>query len=84
MLEEKFDFLKDFDYVILSYEEGIKKPELLKKVLEKTDYQPGEILLLDDGEEIIKEASKMGFKTILCENADKIEEYLTKLDIPRN
>jgi len=81
VLDERFNFIKNFDFVVLSYEYGIQKPELLKKVIEISRYKPQEILVIDDGETIINEANKMGFKTILCENADKIEDYLHKLDL---
>lgn len=81
VLDERFGFLKDFDYIVLSYEYGILKPKLLEKVVEKTKFKPEEIVVVDDGEEIIEEAKRMGFKAILCENPDIIEDYLREVDI---
>jgi HAD superfamily hydrolase (TIGR01509 family) len=81
VLDERFDFLKDFDYIILSYEYGMLKPKLLEKVVEKTKFEPAEIVVIDDGKEIIEEAKRMGFKTILCENPDMIEDYLREVGI---
>ena len=81
VLNERFDFLKDFDFVVLSYKHGITKPKLLEKVLEKTHFKPEEIVVIDDGKEIIQEAGKRGFKTILCEDPHKTDFYLKKLGI---
>jgi HAD superfamily hydrolase (TIGR01509 family) len=81
VLNQRFGFLKDFDYVILSYEHGILKPELFEKAPEKTGFKPEEIAILDDGKEIIEEAGNMGFMAIFCEDQDRIEEYLEKIGI---
>jgi len=76
ILEEKYNFLKDFDFVVLSYNYGILKPQLLEKVVEKTGFRPEEILVIDDGKMVIDGAKRMRFKTILCENPDNLEKYL--------
>lgn len=119
-LEEKFHFLKEFDYYFLSYEHHMLKPELFEKVFEqinmnskigsknkmdkKTDnpnnkrvndklnninnginviinknnnyITKDEILIIDDVKRIIDAAKQMGFKTILCEDASKIEKEI--------
>ncbi|HLD04642.1 MAG TPA: HAD-IA family hydrolase [Candidatus Nanoarchaeia archaeon] len=76
MLDERFDFLKDFDDIILSYEYEMLKPSLLKKVPEKTSLKPEEIVVIDDSNKNIEGAKQLGFQTILCEDLDKVEEYL--------
>ncbi len=76
LLEKRFKFQKDFDYVILSYKYGMLKPELLEKVVEETKMEPGEIVIIDDGEETIKAAKELGYKTILCKDPDMLEEYI--------
>ncbi len=76
VLEKKFNFQKDFDYVILSYKYGMLKPELLEKVVEETKMEPGEIVVIDDGEDTIKAAKELGYKTILCKDPDWLEEYI--------
>ncbi len=81
ILDEKFSFLKNFDYAIFSYDYGIRKPKLLEKVQGVTKLNPNEILVLDDSKENIDGAKKLGFLTILCEDASKIEEYLKKFGI---
>ena len=81
LLINKFDFQKDFDYSILSYNYGIIKPELLNKVIEETNFEAKEIILIDNGEEIINSAKEKGFKIILCEDSDKIEDYLNEIGV---
>lgn len=90
-LEEKFNFLKEFDYYFLSYEHHMLKPELFEKVFEqinmnsKTDSKnkitKEDIMIIDDVKRIIDAAKQMGFRTILCEDADKIDEYIRNTDV---
>lgn len=80
-LDERFNFIKDFDYSILSYEFGLLKPELFKKIKEKTGFDNSEVLILDDGANLINGAKKDGFQAILCEDPDKVEEYLKKFKV---
>ncbi|MEK6963878.1 MAG: HAD-IA family hydrolase [Nanoarchaeota archaeon] len=81
VLNERFQFLKDFDEVILSYEYQVLKPSLLKKVPEKTGLEPQEILVIDDSDKNINGAKSLGFQTILCKEADRLTEYLEELKI---
>jgi HAD superfamily hydrolase (TIGR01509 family) len=81
VLQEKFDFLKNFDFVVLSYDYGMLKPALLKKVLELSKFKPEEIVIIDDNEKTIEYAKRNGFETIYCENPDKLENEFKKLGI---
>ncbi|MBW3015046.1 HAD hydrolase-like protein [Candidatus Woesearchaeota archaeon] len=81
ILDRKFNFLKDFDYVILSYEHGIRKPSLLDKVPEITKFKAHEILVLDDSEKNINGAIEKGFQAALCYNPDNLPEILKKLNL---
>jgi len=83
LLESRFNFQKDFDHVVLSYKHGILKPDLLTKVEEISGFAPEDILIIDDGEDIIQSAKERGYQTILCEDSSKIPEYLKEkgLDI---
>jgi HAD superfamily hydrolase (TIGR01509 family) len=81
ILNEKFNFVKDFDFVIFSYEFGVLKPELLEKVIEKSGLSPTEILLLDDSEVNINNAKEMGIKAELCKDPSEIKEHLNKFGI---
>ena len=80
-LDERFNFVKDFDYSILSYEYGLLKPELFNKIKEKTGFDNSEVLIIDDGANLITEAKNQGFEAILCEDPDKVEEYLKKFSV---
>ncbi len=79
VLEKRFNFQKDFDYVILSYKHRILKPGLMEKIVEKTKMKPGEIVIIDDSEDTIKAAKELGYKTILCKDPDRLEEYIKSI-----
>lgn len=81
VLDERFGFLKDFDAIILSYEYKKLKPDLLRVVPEKAKLPVEEILVIDDSEKNIDGAKQLGFQTILCEDADRLIEYLEELKI---
>jgi len=80
-LDEKFNFIKDFDYSLISYEYGLLKPNLFNKIEYITGMKPQEILILDDRKDLIDEAVKMGFNASLCEDPNKVEEYLEKFKV---
>ncbi len=81
ILQEKFDFLKDFDFVIFSHEHGMLKPVLFKKVIEISGLKPEEIVIVDDSKRSIESAERDGFRTIYCENPDKIKTQLKQLGV---
>lgn len=60
-----YDF---FDGLFFSYQTGFKKPDIraYKNILQKTGFKASECLLIEDSEENLKPAKKMGMKTILC------------------
>jgi len=70
---ERFGFIKktfpdilDFDYFVLSYEQGFLKPqeEIYKVALKKAQALPFECVFIDDMEENISAAASLGFNTI--------------------
>lgn len=74
--------LSNYDYVFLSFEYGYQKPEieLYKKVQEKLDFKPENILFIDDFDQNIETAKKMGWNTFqgLGLELDKIKEVCEK------
>lgn len=84
MLNDKFDFLKNFDYTLFSYDWGILKPKLFEKITEITSFKPDEIILIDDNEELIKDVVKLGFHAILYGDAHNIEKELHVAGIDMN
>lgn len=57
--------LSDFDYVFLSFEMGLRKPndEIYLKVQEALKVNPKNILLIDDTKENIETAKRLGWNT---------------------
>ena len=78
VLDKRFNFLRDFDVVVFSYCEGIRKPELLRCVIKKTHLSPEEVLFLDDHEALVISARRAGFRAIYCGDPAKIELYLAQ------
>ena len=76
--------LSQYDYVFLSFELGLKKPEedIYKVVQSKLPFKPEDILFIDDREDNIKSASKLGWNTLLATGLEldkiknKCEEFL--------
>ena len=64
--------LSDFDYVWLSFELELKKPDykIYKKVEEDCGYEPKNILFIDDTKENIEEAKKRGWNTCMATGND--------------
>ena len=81
VLQERFNFLENFDFVVLSYEYGILKPVLLKKVIEVSGLRPEEIVIIDDNEKTIEYAKGNGFIGVYCKDSNKIEIELKKLGV---
>lgn len=74
--------LKDFDYVFLSFEMGLKKPndDIYLRVQEKLDVKPENILLIDDTKENIEAAKGLGWKTCMAtgNELEKIKKEVEK------
>lgn len=66
----RFSFQNNVDKAFYSFDLGCRKPEeeIYLKALELAGAKPGESLLIDDVEENIEQARKLGFKTILYNN----------------
>jgi len=77
-IEKKFDIIKIFDEVILSFAVGAMKPEI--KIFDDAVKRAGgdktAVLYIDDREDLIKEARKFGIDSIKFEGAGKLREEL--------
>jgi len=82
-LNERFDFLKDFDIVVLSFEEGVTKPnkEIFKTLIEKSGVDPEEIVYSDDDETKFIPAIKLGINAFLYADFDSFVESLKELGV---
>lgn len=77
-IEKKFDIIKIFDEVILSFAVGAMKPEALifEDAVRRAGGDKSAVLYIDDREDLIKEANEFGIESIRFEGADKLKEAL--------
>jgi glucose-1-phosphatase len=77
-IEKKFDIIKIFDEVILSYAVGAVKPErmIFEDAVKRAGGDKSAVLYVDDREDLIKEAGVFGIDSIRFEGADKLEKVL--------
>ena len=82
-IERKFDIIKVFDELVLSYIVGAIKPEriIFEDVIKRAGGDKSGMLYIDDREDLTKEASAMGIDSIVFEGADKLKEAMTKRGI---
>lgn len=82
-IEKKFDIIKIFDELILSFIVGAVKPErpIFEDVIRRAGGDRSRILYIDDREDLIKEAAALGIPSIRFENAGKLKESLSDLGI---
>lgn len=79
----KKGWYKYFDVLILSHELGIVKPQkkIYEIAVEKLNVKPEECLLIDDQEDCLKPARKVGMATILFKSILQLKEELKKRGI---
>ncbi len=72
-----------FDSILWSYDIGLAKPDpkIFKLMLKRLNLKARECLFIDDQENNIKTAKKLGFKTILFENPRQLKKELKKMEI---
>ena len=77
-IEKKFDIIKVFDELVLSYIVGAIKPERLifEDLIKRVGGDKSGMLYIDDREDLIKEAASMGIDSIRFESADKLKEEM--------
>jgi glucose-1-phosphatase len=78
-IEKKFEIIKIFDEVILSYVVGAQKPEKLifEDAIRRAGGDRSQVIYIDDREDLIKEATSIGIESIKYEGADKLKKDLT-------
>jgi putative hydrolase of the HAD superfamily len=72
-----------FDFSIISWQAGYRKPEeeIYKLIFKQGDFRPEEIVFIDDREENVGAAKKLGINGIIFENYDKLVCELNKLGV---
>ncbi len=83
---QKYDFLKHFDKLILSYETGAVKPEekIYRAVEDASGYPSEEHIFIDDVEEYVNAAKKLGWDGIHFSNYNSLVEDLKLRNILQN
>jgi putative hydrolase of the HAD superfamily len=79
-IHKKFDIIKIFDEIILSFMVGAIKPDRLifEDVIRRAGGDRTKLLYIDDREDLIKEATSLGIDSIRYEGAEKLKETLKK------
>ena len=86
-LEEKYHFESIFDEKIYSFNEHLNKTgnckQFLEALIKKSGVKAGEILYLDDGEDFIEEANKLGMRGKVCNAGEmkRLANYLEEFGI---
>ena len=82
-IEKKFDIIKIFDEVILSFAVGAIKPEavIFEDAVRRSGGDKSAVLYIDDREDLIKEANAFGIESIKFEGADKLRAALKEREI---
>lgn len=78
--------LSNYDYVFLSFEMGLEKPnmDIFEEVQRQIPFTPNEVLFIDDKEKNVDSGSKMGWNTLQATGLEfdkikeKCEEFLNK------
>lgn len=80
-LNKKHNFTDWFEDGIFSHEAGVKKPDLkiYEMALGKTGVKAEETIFIDDREENLPPAQKLGMATVLFTDAGKLKSELSKL-----
>ena len=80
-VDEKLDFLKNFDIQVFSYEEGATKPsrEIFNTLIKKSQVAPSEIVYFDDSAEAISTAKQLGINAFLYTSFDEMVTQINRL-----
>jgi FMN phosphatase YigB (HAD superfamily) len=77
-IAKKFDILKIFDEIILSFAVGAIKPEKLifEDAIRRAGGDKRAVIYIDDREDLIREASLFGIESIKYEGSERLEKDL--------
>lgn len=80
---KRFDFLNDFQGIVVSGEEKTRKPfrKIYEITLNRYDITPEKAVFIDDNIENVETAKKMGINGIQFKNADQLRQDLVVMGI---
>jgi 2-haloacid dehalogenase len=81
--QARFEFLKDFEAILVSGHEKLIKPDPKFYQLLETRHRvvPAEAVFIDDVQKNIDAAARLGFRTIRFENPEQLRLDLSKMGI---
>ncbi len=79
-IQKAFDIFKDFEHLFLSYEMGHRKPDpvIYKKALATVNAAPENSFFVDDLQENIATAAKLGITAHQYKNARSLQQFLNR------
>lgn len=82
-LEQQFPWIHQFDHTVWSCRVGLAKPDtaIFRHTLKQFRMLPEDILYIDDREENIKSAGRLGIGGIIYKNMPQLRSQLQLLDI---
>lgn len=82
-VNEKRDLFEHFDKTFLSCDIGLRKPneDIFKFILKELNIESKNIIYIDDDEDCINMASKLGINGIQFKNLEQLKEELIKLGV---
>ncbi len=78
---DRFEFLQLFDAIIVSGEVGLIKPDpaIFELTVQKAGVLPSQCLLIDDNEENVAVAQRLGMHALLFRSAEALERELQEM-----
>ncbi|NNC79776.1 MAG: HAD family phosphatase [Acidimicrobiales bacterium] len=78
MIQHEFDFLEEFDGLVISGREGVIKPEaeIFAIMCERHGFEPADAVFIDDSAANISAAEALGFDSLLFRSAGELREQL--------
>ena len=77
-IRDKVEIIKDFDWLFLSHEAGYRKPEkeIFEYAINKSGISPENIIFIDDIQEFVEAANKLGMTGILYKDIITLKKDL--------
>jgi HAD superfamily hydrolase (TIGR01509 family) len=82
-LDKKFNFLKDFDFYVFSYEAGALKPDkkVFQALVDRSKLQANEIAYSDDNPDRLQGAIELGIQAFVFEDFHQFKAKLVELGV---
>lgn len=80
---DRYSFLHDFEGIVVSGDEGIRKPNpvIYKTVCDRYGATPASTVFIDDSLRNIKAAADLGFQVILFQSPNQLSKQLNDLGV---